>query len=199
MASHAYSRSNSSLLSSFFINGLFAMSELAVVSARRPLKTMAQRSEGEHAALALASDPGRFLSAAKLASRSSAWPAPDSALHSGDYMSPCSRISASPEPGQSPWALRPVALIHSSFAHHRRARAEAARAAQCRAHRSHRRPFATIGAGRRPHRLACRMPRAACVLFLMARLRRAASDGGRDQDPGGRSRDRRRPRPRRAR
>jgi putative hemolysin len=49
------------------INGLFAMSELAVVSARRPrLKTMAQRGvKGARRALALASDPGRFLSAAQ--------------------------------------------------------------------------------------------------------------------------------------
>jgi putative hemolysin len=50
-----------------FINGLFAMSELAVVSARRPrLKTMAARGvKGAKRAMALAADPGRFLSAAQ--------------------------------------------------------------------------------------------------------------------------------------
>ena len=49
------------------INGLFAMSELAVVSARRPrLKTMAARGvKGANRAMALADDPGRFLSAAQ--------------------------------------------------------------------------------------------------------------------------------------
>jgi putative hemolysin len=49
------------------INGLFAMSELAVVSARRPrLKTMAARGvKGAKRAMALAADPGRFLSAAQ--------------------------------------------------------------------------------------------------------------------------------------
>jgi putative hemolysin len=49
------------------INGLFAMSELAVVSARRPrLKTMADRGvKGAKRAMALAADPGRFLSAAQ--------------------------------------------------------------------------------------------------------------------------------------
>ncbi len=49
------------------INGLFAMSELAVVSARRPrLKTLADRGiKGARRALALAADPGRFLSAAQ--------------------------------------------------------------------------------------------------------------------------------------
>lgn len=49
------------------INGLFAMSELAVVSARRPrLKTMAARGvKGAKRAMALASEPGRFLSAAQ--------------------------------------------------------------------------------------------------------------------------------------
>src|SRR5262245_48165354 len=47
-----------------FINGLFAMSELAVVSARRPrLKAMADRGvKGAKRALALAANPGRFLS-----------------------------------------------------------------------------------------------------------------------------------------
>lgn len=49
------------------INGLFAMSELAVVSARRPrLKALADRGvKGARRAMALASDPGRFLSAAQ--------------------------------------------------------------------------------------------------------------------------------------
>jgi putative hemolysin len=49
------------------INGFFAMSELAVVSARRPrLKTMAARGvKGANRALALAADPGRVLSAAQ--------------------------------------------------------------------------------------------------------------------------------------
>lgn len=47
------------------INGLFAMSELAIVSARRPrLKTLADRGvKGAKRALALAANPGRFLSA----------------------------------------------------------------------------------------------------------------------------------------
>src|SRR5438552_16200400 len=49
------------------MNGLFAMSELAVVSARRPrLKTMAARGvKGAKRAMALAADPGRLLSAAQ--------------------------------------------------------------------------------------------------------------------------------------
>ena len=51
-----------------FINGLFAMSELAVVSARRPrLKAMADRRvKGAKRALALAANPGRFLSAVQI-------------------------------------------------------------------------------------------------------------------------------------
>jgi putative hemolysin len=50
------------------INGLFAMSELAVVSARRPrLKTLADRGvKGAKRALALAAHPGRFLSAVQI-------------------------------------------------------------------------------------------------------------------------------------
>jgi magnesium and cobalt exporter, CNNM family len=46
------------------LNGLFALSELAIVSARKPrLKTMIEaRRRGAAAALALAEDPGRFLS-----------------------------------------------------------------------------------------------------------------------------------------
>lgn len=50
------------------INGVFALSELAVVSARRPrLKTMVdQRRKGAAAALKLAEDPGRFLSTVQI-------------------------------------------------------------------------------------------------------------------------------------
>ncbi len=46
------------------VNGFFAMSELAIVSARRPrLKAMAERRvSGAATALALSEDPGRFLS-----------------------------------------------------------------------------------------------------------------------------------------
>ena len=49
-------------------NGLLAMSELAIVSARRPrLKALAKSgSKGAAAALKLASDPGRFLSAVQI-------------------------------------------------------------------------------------------------------------------------------------
>lgn len=51
-----------------FINGLFAMSELAIVSARRPrLKTLADRGvKGARRAMALAANPGRFLSAVQI-------------------------------------------------------------------------------------------------------------------------------------
>jgi putative hemolysin len=50
------------------INGLFAMSELAVVSARRPrLKTLADRGvKGAKRALVLAANPGRFLSGVQI-------------------------------------------------------------------------------------------------------------------------------------
>jgi putative hemolysin len=50
------------------LNGLFALSELAVVSARHPrLKTMAAAGRnGANRALALASEPGRFLSAVQI-------------------------------------------------------------------------------------------------------------------------------------
>jgi putative hemolysin len=50
------------------LNGLFAVSELAVVSARKPrLKTMVDaRRRGAAAALALAEDPGRFLSTVQI-------------------------------------------------------------------------------------------------------------------------------------
>lgn len=51
-----------------FLNGLFALSELAVVSARHPrLKALAASGRrGANRALALASDPGRFLSAVQI-------------------------------------------------------------------------------------------------------------------------------------
>ncbi|SMF61777.1 hemolysin family protein [Allosphingosinicella indica] len=50
------------------LNGLFAMSELAVVSARRPrLKAMAKSGKaGANAALALGANPGRFLSTVQI-------------------------------------------------------------------------------------------------------------------------------------
>ena len=50
------------------LNGLFAMSELAIVSSRRPrLKAMARSgSRGAKAALELAADPGRFLSTVQI-------------------------------------------------------------------------------------------------------------------------------------
>lgn len=51
-----------------FLNGLFALSELAIVSARRPrLKALAASGRsGANLALELASDPGRFLSAVQI-------------------------------------------------------------------------------------------------------------------------------------
>src|SRR5918993_1138245 len=50
------------------LNGLFAMSELAIVSSRRPrLRAMAKTGRrGAQAALDLASDPGRFLSTVQI-------------------------------------------------------------------------------------------------------------------------------------
>ncbi len=50
------------------INGVFAMSELAIVSSRKPrLQAMAKNGrKGARAALDLASDPGRFLSAVQI-------------------------------------------------------------------------------------------------------------------------------------
>src|SRR5690606_8011605 len=50
------------------MNGVLAMSELAIVSARRPrLKAMEKAgSKGAAAALQLAADPGRFLSAVQI-------------------------------------------------------------------------------------------------------------------------------------
>jgi putative hemolysin len=50
------------------INGLFSMSELAVVSSRKPrLEAMARKgSKGAAAALQLSADPGRFLSAVQI-------------------------------------------------------------------------------------------------------------------------------------
>jgi putative hemolysin len=49
------------------LNGIFAMSELAIVSARRPrLEAMARRgSKGARVAIELGADPGRFLSTAQ--------------------------------------------------------------------------------------------------------------------------------------
>ena len=50
------------------LNGVFAMSELAIVSARKPrLKAMAKAGKkGAQTALLLASDPGRFLSTVQI-------------------------------------------------------------------------------------------------------------------------------------
>ncbi len=50
------------------LNGVFAMSELAIVSARRPrLEAMARKgSKGAARAIALAADPGRFLSTVQI-------------------------------------------------------------------------------------------------------------------------------------
>jgi len=50
------------------LNGLFALSELAVVSSRRSrLKAMAQEGrKGANRALALAADPSRFLSTVQI-------------------------------------------------------------------------------------------------------------------------------------
>ncbi len=55
-------------LALILFNGLFALSELAVVSARRPrLKAMAAAGRpGANSALALAAQPGRFLSAVQI-------------------------------------------------------------------------------------------------------------------------------------
>lgn len=57
-----------SVLLLILLNGFFAMSELAVVSARKTrLQTMAESGRrGAHAALALADNPGRFLSAVQV-------------------------------------------------------------------------------------------------------------------------------------
>ncbi|MBY0561901.1 hemolysin family protein [Hyphomicrobium sp.] len=56
------------VLSLILLNGLFALSELAVVSARRPrLQAMANSGRrGAQSALALSADPGRFLSAVQI-------------------------------------------------------------------------------------------------------------------------------------
>ncbi len=56
------------VFSLILLNGLFALSELAVVSARRPrLKAMAAAGRpGADSALALSADPGRFLSAVQI-------------------------------------------------------------------------------------------------------------------------------------
>jgi putative hemolysin len=56
------------VISLILLNGLFALSELAIVSARHPrLKALAASGQkGANRALALASDPGRFLSAVQI-------------------------------------------------------------------------------------------------------------------------------------
>ncbi len=56
------------VLALILLNGCFALSELAIVSARRPrLRSMAERGRsGASAALALAEDPGRFLSTVQI-------------------------------------------------------------------------------------------------------------------------------------
>jgi putative hemolysin len=56
------------LLALVALNGLFSMSELAVVSSRKPrLEAMARKgSKGAAAALMLSADPGRFLSAVQI-------------------------------------------------------------------------------------------------------------------------------------
>jgi putative hemolysin len=55
------------LLVLFLLNGVFAMSEIAVVSSRRArLVQMAETSGGARRALALASDPTRFLSSVQV-------------------------------------------------------------------------------------------------------------------------------------
>lgn len=56
------------VLALILLNGLFALSELAVVSARHPrLKAMAASGRsGAHSALALSANPGRFLSAVQI-------------------------------------------------------------------------------------------------------------------------------------
>lgn len=56
------------VLGLILLNGLFALSELAVVSARQPrLKAMAANGKtGAESALTLSSDPGRFLSAVQI-------------------------------------------------------------------------------------------------------------------------------------
>ncbi len=56
------------ILALIALNGLFAMSELAIVSARKPrLEAMVRKgSKGAAAAQALAADPGRFLSAVQV-------------------------------------------------------------------------------------------------------------------------------------
>ena len=56
------------VLTLILLNGLFALSELAVVSARRSrLKALAAANRpGAQSALVLAADPGRFLSAVQI-------------------------------------------------------------------------------------------------------------------------------------
>lgn len=56
------------ILALVVLNGVFAMSELAIVSSRRQRLQAAQKAgkAGAHAALALAEDPGRFLSTVQI-------------------------------------------------------------------------------------------------------------------------------------
>ncbi len=56
------------ILALVVLNGVFAMSELAIVSSRRPRLQAAQKAgkAGARAALALAEDPGRFLSTVQI-------------------------------------------------------------------------------------------------------------------------------------
>lgn len=56
------------ILALVVLNGVFAMSELAIVSSRRQRLQAAQKAgkAGAHAALALAADPGRFLSTVQI-------------------------------------------------------------------------------------------------------------------------------------
>src|SRR3990167_5017554 len=56
------------ILALVVLNGVFAMSELAIVSSRRPRLQAAQKAgrAGARAALTLAEDPGRFLSTVQI-------------------------------------------------------------------------------------------------------------------------------------
>ena len=95
------------------LNGLLAMAELAIVSSRRArLQAMIDRDVvGSRRALALASDPGKFLSPSSSASRSSACcPARFRAPRSGFGWQTSSRRrecrAASPTPRASGWWSR---------------------------------------------------------------------------------------------
>ena len=55
------------ILALIALNGIFAMSELAIVSARKArLESRAKRGRGAATALQLAADPGRFLSTVQI-------------------------------------------------------------------------------------------------------------------------------------